>query len=466
MPIEKRICADCVSDDYLKDEIAASMVQDLECDYCHSVQPTIDMGHLAKRCDKVLEDFYEVSSLTDAVVFYDRDPQGEPLVDILDNLIGASERAPIEDLEKILSEMWFDFSSHEHIYGEDPWFIEKTKLAEPLNESWRKIERSLKHEARFINPEAARMLESVFGPVLDDRTYEGHSVIVEVSLQHEINTLYRARVFQTLTALEQALNHPEFHLGPPPSGMGAAGRMNAKGVSVFYGATEKMIALSEVRPPVGSHVVVASFKVIRTLRLLDLQKLGTIMLKPMSSPFNPITATEASRRDFLAALTKKMVMPVMPELEGEGYLITQVIADFLSTHSSLKLDGILFPSAQNTLSPSDESSRNVILFNKASIVIDAGASPRNKTEVSLWEYEDENSWFNPEITTITPESESSSARHSWELEKQIEPSLELDRDSLEVHKVCRVEIVTESHKVSHFKYSSQEDGRTTSNIPF
>lgn len=39
--------------------------------------------------------------------------------------------------------------------------------------------------------------------------------------------------------------------------------MNARGVSVFYGANDPTAAIAEVRPPVGSQVAVAQFEIIR-----------------------------------------------------------------------------------------------------------------------------------------------------------------------------------------------------------
>ena len=50
----------------------------------------------------------------------------------------------------------------------------------------------------------------------------------------------------------------------------AAGRMNARGISVFYGANDPLVALSEVRPPVGARVAIARFEIIRPIKLLDL----------------------------------------------------------------------------------------------------------------------------------------------------------------------------------------------------
>jgi len=60
---------------------------------------------------------------------------------------------------------------------------------------------------------------------------------------------------------------PDRDMGAPPSSLPAAGRMNAKGISTFYGATDPQIALAEVRPPVGSQVAIAYFEIIRPLRL-------------------------------------------------------------------------------------------------------------------------------------------------------------------------------------------------------
>jgi hypothetical protein len=52
--------------------------------------------------------------------------------------------------------------------------------------------------------------------------------------------------------------------------------MSAAGVSVFYGATDRDVALVEVRPPVGSKVLIGCFEVIRPLRLLDLPALNEL----------------------------------------------------------------------------------------------------------------------------------------------------------------------------------------------
>jgi len=48
---------------------------------------------------------------------------------------------------------------------------------------------------------------------------------------------------------------------------------------VFYGATDPDVALAEIRPPVGSRVVVGKFGLQRPLRLLDVAALESVFVK-------------------------------------------------------------------------------------------------------------------------------------------------------------------------------------------
>lgn len=460
MPGDKRVCAECVSDTYLKGVINQSQETDQSCDYCGTVAPTIDMQSLAEMCDEVIENFYEVSSLTPAVIHFGRTPDGYPLHDVLEDLIAPPTDA-LNDLVEILGEAWFDWSSQEHKYGdEDPWFVEKSSLKEPLSSAWELMEQSLRHEARHFNPSAVALLEQIFGSILDDRTDQGCSVIVELGNGSEFDNLYRARVFQTSTPLEKAFEHPERHFGPPPPGVGTAGRMNAKGIPVFYGATKESIAVSEVRPPVGSLVVVAQFQVIHALRVLDLRQLGTIRLQPGSSLFDPETVKEATRKDFLRELTKKIVMPVVPELEDHRYVVTQAIADFLATHSKLDLDGLLFPSAQHAADDEDETGCNVILFNKASAVLYSEEFNGDRTKIYLYEHHEDmpEGRIQPMMWTKVRQDEPEWAWARWG-NTQAKPALRLNLDKISIHEIKGVRFETQTNTVQHF------EDKTPKNIP-
>ncbi|WP_447436017.1 RES family NAD+ phosphorylase [Cupriavidus basilensis] len=396
----------------------------------------------------MIENFYEVTSLVDAVVIYERTPEGAPLTDVLRELLHASDRAEA-DLIEVLNDLWFDRDCLESRYGEDPWFIQTHAFPWSLSEAWEMMERSLRSEARFVNPVAAKTLQRVFDPVLVERTAEGRPLILEVGPGYDLNLLYRARVFQTIDAMETALGHPERHLGPPPPGIGAAGRMNAKGVAVFYGSTKQNTAISEVRPPVGSHVVVGAFKIIRPLRLLDLTQLGSVQLDPSRSFFDSATVDQANRCRFLGHLAQKLTMPVMPELVDDGYLMTQVIADYLATHPGLELDGIFFPSVQSAGTSAASAGHNIILFRKASSVLRAESRYDGTADVNLWEHEEEHTWFEPQIWTRECAKEEPNGVPKWIAPDEVLPALELDRDAIDIHEVRGIEFTTEPHNVKH-----------------
>jgi hypothetical protein len=137
--------------------------------------------------------------------------------------------------------------------------------------------------------------------------------------------------------------------------------MNARGISVFYGANDQGAAVAEVRPPVGSQVVVARFEIIRKLRLLDLTALSNVRVT--GSIFDPRLAGLMGRAVFLRSLSRRITKPVMPDDEPFEYLATQAVADFLSTESSMQIDGIIFPSVQ-----ASGDVLNVVLLHKASRV--------------------------------------------------------------------------------------------------
>lgn len=445
MPGEKRICAECVSDGYLKGVIKHSHEAGDECDYCGRTGPTIDMHSLAEMCDDVISSFYEVSSLTDAAVHHGWPADGDDVPSILYSLLDPPSDA-VDDLVELLNDIWFDWSSHEHRYGEDPSFIEKSNLGWVLSGNWREMEDSLRYEARYLNPNAASLLEEVFGSITGDRTVLDDHVVIQLGTGSEYDTLFRARVFQTVAAMEDAFVHPERHFGPPPPGTGSAGRMNAKGVPVFYGATKPEIAVSEVRPPVGSHVVVARFKVIRPLRLLDLRKLGALRLQPGASLFDPQSAKQATRNDLLRELTEKIVMPVVPELEDHRYVVTQAIADFLATHPTLNLDGIIFPSAQHPKGESSDSGSNVMLFNKASSVQFSDEQNSKRTQVSLYEYDEDGRRMEP---TIWTEVRADEPRKMWLSKDRRKPALQLDLEAISIYSVTGVNYDTSSLQVRH-----------------
>jgi hypothetical protein len=243
-------------------------------------------------------------------------------------------------------------------FGQEAHYTERGVNDAESQAGWLYFEESLKTESRYFNRAAEDILTRIFAGISEQRTIDGRPIIVEAGPGTELTTLYRARVFQSSDRLMEALFRPDREVGPPPSRFATNGRMNAHGIAVFYGATDALTALAEVRPPVGSNVVVGSFELLRAVRLLDVEALKSVNVE--GSVFDRDYIHQREKAKFLEWLSHRITMPVMPEHEPFEYLPTQVVADFLAADQDLSLDGILYPSVQV-----DEAQRNVVLFHKA-----------------------------------------------------------------------------------------------------
>lgn len=444
-----RICAPCAEEGFLCALIGSSPITDQPCNFCGNVRATITLGELADHCDRVLEDYFTVTSLSEDVLVRGEDPGGDPLRDVLDSLrIGASVEVR-NAVAETLTDLWFDPSSNEHRYGEEPYFVESSNHAYAYGTEWRDMERSLKTEARLVNPKVSATLKKVFGPIRTHQTWDGDEAIVPLGDGTGTDTLYRARVFQELESLERALYHPAREVGPPPPGVGRAGRMNAQGVSVFYGATRLEIAVAEVRPPVGSHVLLGTFKIVRRLTVLDLDKLEQLAVDARASFFDPSTKEIVERVQFLRSLSRRMLMPVMPDHESSGYLITQAIADFLATDPQLNLDGILFKSVQFREEGEDDG-RNVVLFNKASRVAHADQGERSRVvDVELFETDEDGEYWSPNITLASIQNTEPPRTWFREPDKR-EVSLDIDLGQLGISEVQGVTFQTNDMHVRSY----------------
>ncbi|BCT33541.1 hypothetical protein PproGo58_30360 [Pseudomonas protegens] len=297
------------------------------------------------------------------------------------------------------------------------------------------------------------MLRSVFADLHDVRSRSHGLAVVAVGPDTFLPALFRAREFQSEEGLQAALSDPVGELGPPPGQFARAGRMNASGISVFYGAEQAQAALSEVRPVVGSNVVVAKFTIVRPLSLLDLRALETVVFA--RSVFDPTSAEERVRMGFLRTLTKRLTVPVMPGAQDREYLTTQAVADYLSGFSEPQLDGILFPSVQNG------SGVNVVLFHKASSVEPVVKPKGTELSASTKDYDydtgTEYDWYqiflraSPEGNNESSTNTSSPDHHSFLIPQhestKRKPTLRLEMNSIEVHKVDSVKVETTPHSV-------------------
>lgn len=440
--MSKLVCVDCLTDGYLQANFADNDVD--ECDYCNEERPVVELDELVSELEEAIRASFIYAEQPMSVVHHGYAPVGHSIYDVVEMVLGAEDTELLSDLEAELREQWSECDD------DDPFLTEQTYASPQLTSDWAQMQQSLQFESRLVNPVVGRVLEKIFAGIEELHTATGpRSAITIAGPGQPLNAFKRARKFDDEEGMVTALKHPEKYLGPTPRGKGSAGRMNAAGISVFYGATDDETAIAEVRPPVGSWVVTATFEVIRPLRLLNLGDLGGIRPDSTLSYFDPLRQEQAERCAFLRELQQQMLMPVMPDSADLGYLITQAIADYLATNETLNLDGILFPSVQV---PKDASpGLNTILFHKASGV--------EKTEdqdalehVSLWE-SDEDQWiFYPQIWEGSPVTQEPATGYMGYVLAP-EPSLRLNRNGIAIHKIQGVSFTYKSDPVRHEPWS-------------
>lgn len=391
------LCCRCVSDQFLSEKIEAEGVED-ECSFCDFYGKTLLLGEIAEMVEVAFNEHFERTSNEPSDWDYLRmkvsdgfwwDRVGEPVVNVIAEVAGVEDHIA-DAIWEILRERNADFeaakSGEESEFARDSHYVPKPCTGyNQLHDEWALFEHQLQTESRFLNPSFQGALERVFEGIEDFQTREGHSVIETIGPGTDTTTLFRARVFQTVESLTNGLCRPDREIGPPPIGKAAAGRMNASGISVFYGALAPLTAIAEVRPPVGSDVVVATFEILRPLRVLNLSALMQIMVR--KSYFDPDCRPLQERVAFLEILGNKMTRPVMPEREHADYLVTQVIADFLASEHGL--DGILYPSVQVAADRPVAHRTNIVLFHRTSRVEEIELPKGTALSASHRQYDDE-----------------------------------------------------------------------------
>lgn len=383
---------------------------------------------------------------------------GNPVADVIAEAAGI-EPEPAEDIRKVLAKRHFDWElakmGEENPFDESAYYAEKEPDDFESIAGWLYFEHSLKTQARYFSRSAQETLKYIFEGVAEHKTGDGRPIIVEAGPGLDLETVYRARVFQSYDKLDEALRRPDKGVGPPSSRAATNGRMNAHGIAVFYGATNASIALDEVRPPVGSKVAVGRFELVRTLRLLDVEALRSVNVE--GSVFDRDYIHRLERAKFLDWLSRRITRPVMPDDETFEYLATQAIADYLATDANPPLDGILYRSVQ-----SSESGFNVVLFHAAALVEPMQIPKGTDIFAVVVDTEDETDYTVWEETPLDDSSPTSEGQNIPLFPNRFdflrpedydprEPALRLDVANLQVHHVTRVRFETEQHSVTRLR---------------
>lgn len=345
------ICVDCVGDDdykkYIKD-----YGEEGECSYCpNKDKACIELDLLADEVDENYRANYEPN-----------EDCGDYPSDIISEMLGLNEEIA-DNLVNILSEK----ESRDVHQGADAFYDAERLYVTQRNlgnfgdhmEKWEWFCSTIKHQTRFFNQQFLNDLDSLFKE-LDRFKYGKISPVCEISPDDADALFYRARRFANSKEEAEILNNPNGELAAPPPNKSNSGRMNPKGVSVFYGAYEIKTCIAEIRLLVGEKAISGQFKLKKPITILDLT-----LLKEIDEPQYYEEGDDIDNLDglfyFLRHFASEISKPIHPSDADLEYLPTQAFSEYLNHHYKIRIDAIIYSSSQTKYN----EGKNIVILGRA-----------------------------------------------------------------------------------------------------
>ena len=354
------VCHACIDDTVLSKQVEEEGAQ-TECSYCHTTRAAFTLADLSNRIHQVLEEHFEPLPEDDV---REQLRQGSKDIESVIEEVAGPEQGIAADVREYLLNRLAQTNNvaggAQNPYNPGILYVEREADTSDLHSAWWGFKEEIRSHARFFGATTVATLDRIFKNLASLRTICGKPVIREIKPGARDSSFWRARIAHSVPEMNSILdlNFLSSQLGPPPSDKATAGRMNAEGIPVFYGALEKETCVSEVRAPVGSFVVLVKFDLLNPIRVLDLEALSNVYSN--FSHFDPNYIEKRNLESFLKELVGEMSRPVMPHEEDREYIATQKVSEYLASQVEPRLHGIIFSSAQT-----GGGGCNVVLFNGA-----------------------------------------------------------------------------------------------------
>ena len=380
------VCHTCIGDKVLA-QLVEKAGTHAKCSYCHVASITTTLTGLADRIHQVLEEHFERIPILLENQNDELEPTDDPseqLRSLLDDTETVIERITNLDpsiVHDVREYMFNNFTESvdaskgdENPYNSDMLYQELESDPSDFRLAWWDFREEIQSRARYFGTTAEARLEEIFANLNLLKTFWGGPVVREINPGDKDSSFWRARAVYSESELKRILDSPTREIGPPPSNKAKAGRMNAEGIQVFYGASDEETCVAEIRPSVGSYVFLGKFDLLTPVRILDFGALS--ISDSRVSHFDQNYSEQRSREKFLRQWAQEISRPVMPHDEAREYIPTQAVADYLANRVDPRLDGIIFRSSQT-----GGTGRNVVLFNRACKV--AADDPNRKTGIRV-----------------------------------------------------------------------------------
>lgn len=346
---DKYVCFNCFEDDALKDFVMRNASAE-RCDYCR----TPSQNSIAAPVDKVLELIAEslLAEWDDPVneVLWDGREGGWQGVGVLDtsdlfHTVSITDQPSLQNdiIQAFGGRQWCQKNPYE-LPGDEKYML-----------SWRMFIDAIAHKRRYffacIPSQFDLNLGIEWNPEVTLRQVA--HVVKEAGLVTTLTEgvrIYRSRVHSEGVSFETVTD-----LGPPPVDQASAGRMNAAGIPMFYGATTTATALAEATLHRTGHcATVGTWETTKPLKIIDLTKIPEI-----PSLFDSERRYLRSGLRFLHSFADDISHPI--DLDGREhieYSPTQVLAEYFRWESSIlgPLHGVQYRSQR------DEAGSNLVLF--------------------------------------------------------------------------------------------------------
>lgn len=336
--METAICINCIEDEHLRKFV--QIEGDFsKCSICHGGEAkAFTIEQLCAALDPIIRENFG------------QDEDGDPLSSIIQEVLGQGFDFEDEIIAELVRIDDYDPRDGDEAFYDDTATyseIRRRFSIEHYYAQWDMLLGELKHKHRFFSSSAKSFFSNIFDGTesLIWRSADGKesaSVVRELPVGTE---LFRARVCDSPSTLQEMFRAPFQHVGPAPPSRARAGRMNAEGIPVLYCARDAETCLAELRPAIGGDAAVIALRVKKPLRLLDFSRLERSYGKGTVSYFQLDFAEVIERGQFLRKFHNLISQPVTPGNEAD-YVITQTMAEYLAHVHEPPFDGIFFKSVQ------------------------------------------------------------------------------------------------------------------------
>ena len=372
------VCGQCLGDEHLWEDLKLDLGPD-ECSVCGQESDCVPVARIAEAIDPVLRenldlgdlwpDFGGVGEARGGWV-----QQGEDLVFRLQEIVGCDV-----DLAEALVDVLEEDETYDVRDGADPFYDRFSRYVDAPDYPhehhfiWRRFQRRAKFGRRYLDQELRQALDELLTDFPDEWVRRADGPIQWYDPGS--TTIYRGRAAADVPAVQAILAAPQQELNSPPADMRSAGRLNAAGIGVFYGGLSQAVCVAEMRPSLGTYVVVGEFELVGRAKIFDLTAFDRH--PPRGSLFRSGFNEERLRWRFLQAFHREISQPVIPGAEPLEYVPTQVIAEYL--HAVLGFDGVVYRSAQVGLAELEDDDeptatppelRNVAFFGGSDVLLD------------------------------------------------------------------------------------------------